>query len=436
MSPSESVSAAVERPVVSSVKQQAKRLVRLAKERPLQITALNQALDLVSKLHGYPDWHTLSQSSGGPRQSSDASAPAPQNKLFPVDPSTHVQKLGAELRRWSKVPGARVNAITPHFSALRALPHMEEVLFVSAQEMLEHNLLAFPLGSSAMMANHRKSLAQVLAIAQEDPTAFALFHDALSRLKRKDIRVFEDPSLPLPKGFDSSSTWRDLSRFHVGNGDWDSAIRSHHRAALCLADVIPIMQQEEFVERWGLKKIVESFRSVNECAIWGAAYRLPLPTSGVVVFELDPVGFSSEFPAALQWAVAAHLAALRNMPQDISHARLSLEKAAYTGGPPNVEWFRSMPSETREKVCAWYQSQVPTIGLDIWDEMEGPMASQLLGKFMDWWSWDVAPSEGHSSYGNQFLWMGFRPPTRSQNELSLGFRQSKIDLSKFERSPL
>lgn len=42
-------------------KKQAKRLLKLAKQGPLELTALHQAQDVVARLHGYPDWQAWTQ---------------------------------------------------------------------------------------------------------------------------------------------------------------------------------------------------------------------------------------------------------------------------------------------------------------------------------------------------------------------------------------
>lgn len=39
-------------------KKQAKRLLKMARQGELNLTALHQAQDAVARLHGYPDWQT------------------------------------------------------------------------------------------------------------------------------------------------------------------------------------------------------------------------------------------------------------------------------------------------------------------------------------------------------------------------------------------
>lgn len=385
----------VERPLVASAKQQAKRLLRLATKTPLEVTALSQALELVSQMHGYPSWHALSHSTGHPVPESAS------NGLSSADPLDSVEKLAACARQWAQDPSASVNIITPHFHALKAMSGMEGVRFVSVSDLFRFNPLVVPLGSQAMMPHHRY-LFQKLILEMNPDYSYHL--DLESVLSGKLDRLFvpqgseEKPIVYSPgivpedwvEGIPltPSTQWCEVRDALIARGEMERASVCHRYASSLLDGLRATLekpiaeghfQNPDFLRRT-INKVETSL------APWGRSSfeEVVLAPSGVVVFELAPTNLDSLVAPAHQWMLAAYLGHVRRLPTEIKIARNQLPAKVYSASAQGLAWVKSMPSAHRETILDWYESNTPTTVLDVWDEFGGPLSSERVSKFSEY----------------------------------------------------
>lgn len=390
-----------ERPLVASAKQQAKRLLRLAKKTPLEVTALSQALEVVSQMHGYPSWHALSRSTGHP-VSESPSVPK-SSGLSSADPQDPVEKLAACARQWAQDPSASVNIITPHFQALKAMPGMEAVRFVSVADIFRFNPLVVPLGSQAMMPNHR-FLFQKLMVGINPDYNYYLELESVLRAWLDQLFVSTGPAedpIPYSAGvvpedwvdgipITSSTSWGEVRDALIARGEMDRASVCHRYASPMLSrlnsvSVEPIRGSPgQFQNIDVLKRAVKEVRAGLEWWWKSSSEEFVLASSGVVVFELDPTNLDALIPPAHQWMIAAYLGHVRRLPNEIKFARKELPAKVYSASVQSLAWVKSMPSAQRETILDWYESSTPTTVLDVWDEFGGPLGSERVSKFSEY----------------------------------------------------
>lgn len=430
-----------ERPLVVSAKQQAKRLLRLAKKAPLEVNALSQALELVSQMHGYPTWQALSKSTGQPAvpepSASQKVEKALGNRMWAIDGADHVERLAGHARRWASEESASVNIITPHFEALKAMPGMEGVRFVPASDLLKFNPLVVPLGSKAMLPTHRYLLSTLFASMLSPGEQELVFHGRIGRalvdfFKTAPSSGCYAPGLVngafLPKlSLTTTTTWDEVRDACIDEGRWEEAFMFPPVSPFGVESLTGMLSDNIKLD---LDKRINGYEKLAKMLgqwVKEGSPRESLAPGGVVVFEVDPHNLDWELSPSNQWMIAAYLGHVRRMANAVAKERSELPRKAYASEEEDLLWVRSMPSAQRAKTLDWYGSQTPEVLLDIWDEVEGPFRSFGVKNFAEQIHW---ANEKFTILSKQAgTWLAYRPE-KTPSGLSFDLKESRL-VSRF-----
>lgn len=426
-----------ERPLVVAAKQQAKRLLRLAKKAPLEVSALSQALELVSQMHGYPTWHALSKPTGQPATTEKIAHEKVEtplgNRMWAIDGADHVERLAGHARRWANEESASVNIITPHFEELKAMPGMEGVRFVPATDLLKFNPLVVPLGSKAMLPHHRHLLSTLFATILSPSARELIFEGQFARalvnfFKTAPRSGCYDPGLveptSLPKmPLTTDTTWDEVRDACIDEERWEEAFMFPPVSPLGVESLLGMLLDNikgDPHERVGgyeeLAKILSQW-------VKDGSPRESLAPGGVVVFEVDPHNLDWELSPSSQWMIAAYLGHVRRMASAVAKERLELPRKAYASAEEDLLWVRSMPSAQRAKVLDRYESQVPRAVFDIWDEVDGPFRSFGVESFARNIHWANEAVRGLSEQaGTRLVYR----PEKTPSGLSVDLKESRL----------
>jgi hypothetical protein len=422
---SNAVAPADDRPLVSAVKQQAKRLLRLAKKTPLEISALSQALEVASQMHGYPSWHALSVSTGRPApttESRGAESNGITDGLIPTNTPEHVERLASQARFWAKDPTASVNIITPHFQALKQMPGMEGVRFVSTEELLRLNPLAIPVGSRGLLPAHASLFSGLVTALVNDHTQEIPVRSTVSAILdiAQDLprQTYYAPGM-IPQEllpdmeYSPHTTWNEVRNRCIMEGSFESAAYIQSRTVLAMrvallcgqmkTDLIP---KKQLLKGFTTDPVLqEKIEAVLD--LWDGSDQVGLPPNGVVVFELDIANIDWTLSPEHQWLLAAYLGYARRLPSAIAQERADLPGKSYCIRDQDMVWIRSIAPEEREAVFAWYGSQVPGLIFDVWDEFEGPVRSWWVKEFSEYLFHATRRFQGEAT--RVVTWVGYRP---------------------------
>lgn len=131
-----------------------------------------------------------------------------------------------------------------------------------------------------------------------------------------------------------------------------------------------------------------------------------LPANGVVVFELDIANVDWTLSPEHQWLLAAYLGHVRRLPSAIVRERADLPEKSYSINDQDMVWLRSIDPKERDAVFAWYESQVPELIFDVWDEFNGPIRSSWVKEFSD--SVFRAIRKFHGETTRVVTWVGYQ----------------------------
>ena len=398
----------VDRPVVAGAKKQAKRLLKIAKAHPLEIGTLSQAQAVVAQMHGHPHWqafvhatpefetrapevsgalksmhHTASAGTGERHKS--ASVFGAQRRAHHVGSSWGLHAVDDLLH--ARID-AGVSVLTPDAGLWRH--GFSTCHVVEASDVLSFNLFYCPLGTTRMLPDHKRRLAQCIQSAgeQNDPyTAYELTvcFDVLFSLWAPGgahVVAFDPNEADIVLSSQArdvlndrnARTWYEASAILMANQMVEDAHRCHARAMPRLTSIPPELVQwaeEGQVDRQNALTLMGTFV--------GTKNPLDLPCNGVVVFDVNPMADLS-LPASTRWMLAMMLANYRNASQDLTAAVQRLHRDMYAN-PAATIWWTSIDQNRRQEVMDWHVGQpYPTVWpAYILDQMDGPLLADPVG---------------------------------------------------------
>lgn len=390
------------RAIASGAKRQAKRLLKLSKERPLKLTALNEALEVVSILHGYPNWQALSTSANPSERTSaykcertkPSSAAAHKATISHVliNEKSHARDLSAMLSGQDGIH----TLITPHFSRIHA---PNSVARVSLDRLSQINPFLSPLGMEKMLPAHRNALSTVLVSVLPDTghqimrgiisSAIDLaFEEVYSGQNARTENPSQWPHM-FPVSNDTLSkiaqlgaiSARDATHYLIETHEIEAAREIH---ALCMPRIGTILGNlEKAGIQSGISREAWAFSNEQLIKIWGRSkitnspFDLPMDQSWII--ELDPTDVDHPLPAETRWILATFLDQYRYMSHSFNEAYHAIAANAYRC---DISWATSIPSKLRQDIVKLHADQATnerkksrTLFLD---EMDGPIHSQKI----------------------------------------------------------
>ena len=401
-----------DRALVATCKKQAKRLLRMTKDGPLKITALNEALGVMAQLHGYPTWDAMARSTkpapeapqreadGGEREVPVKPAAWPgqtRGMHFHIQPKTHATALQKALNLAE--PGSCF--ITPHAKDLVAGTHRKDVKLVTAKDIGRRSPLLCPLGTRALLPEHSTLVMRFLNenASRELPYGAGTGTNEIQQIQRmlekwfletreKNLdRLWQDhkakraapgdfPALTA-EGMDQihGTTVEDAIYDALEKGMTDVAYRIHATTVPSLAGFGDFLSN---LENWR--------RDAPHQTIWHAILNFSLhfhqeawdfqPTD-VLVIEVDPCEVDAPVDASTRWDGATMIAALHRSSSLMTHKIQHLAEQAYND--PGT-WLKIIPAKCREAVVTHHarMANATEKRVVLLDEMDGPIRNERL----------------------------------------------------------
>ena len=424
-------------PLIKAGRKQAKRLLRLAREGHLSVGALHDAQGVVARIHGYPDWRSFINSAGGltesVRLSDEAKKPSPdlelnegvnttralstrRIELVAIDQATHQKSLPDVIEKLSETN--ITNVLTVHFEPLRKkLTRNTKIAFVSIDDALATNLLLSPLGSQKMLATHKFGVSRVFTeiIGEyEDAVMRGLMdkaidyafektalqnHPVMWSLKERPGWISDRAFSVLKKSGSKSISYYQAERELIDVGLMDDAWQCHIRAMPTIVDVIDALGQQDVERIYGNSRNLNNTsllriaadRLTDACSKHVGTSVFNLPLNGTGIFHIDPLSIRKGINAGARWMYANMLASLRAVNKFAHSGIRDLPINAYDK-PHEALWAESIFHEQQDRVMEYLRQQNSTEGVDIFDEMDGPIRSDtvenaLISKAMENRKW-------------------------------------------------
>lgn len=399
-----------ERAIVAGAKKQAKRLLKLTKESPLQLTALNQALEVVAKLHGYPHWQAMATSVPSLSLASDAplsgkaaalqNAPTLASKATPTHPSvvSHLaydplDPLAAFSDPQDLPAGTRI--LTSNFQALQEKwKGHKGVQFFSVSDQFQLPFLCCPLGSTSMLPKqvslflHTMRTMGELGVSFDTDLRMAI-EQAFGRAKNATLRfLVEDGNaggIPVPnlsrkakallKKLPEDITAVQASWRLVEAGLMADAWVCHVAWQPTLTDLQHTSAFPSASRLLDLMALLRQQRSGQE----PSGKLLNPSATDITVFEVDPLELDSGTTSAGRWALSHYLTTLMLPSKAVVDLVSNLPTTSYTH-PENNQWLASIPASQRSSVVAFHEEQARQMADSLlWlDALDDPLRSETV----------------------------------------------------------
>lgn len=412
-------------PFLKAGRKQAKRLLKLAQDGQLNVSALHEAQAVVAKLHGYPNWIALTSSPSVRRHESNMITQdvqtkqvenqevSPQTDPRPVgvhfveqvliDPPTHIKSLTNIIEDFPQQ--GTFNILSSHFNVLKEKwGKNNKVHFVSIEDGLATNLLLAPLGSQEMLALHKAGIVEVLLemMGERKSVSMTSFirYSLEQAFKNRSLdmdpisgSLKEKPQWMSPKAFSVLKRGRDLHSIAyyqaekelIEEGLIEDAWQCHVRAMPTLMDIVSVLMSETVEYRYGqlqatdgskaLDVVKETLKSISTKHVGLATFNLP--QDGTMVFEVDPIKSFGGLSAPVRWMYMHMLGNLRHVNKSAYLNIDDLPINAYDK-PHEAQWVESIFPEQRDKVLKHLKQQKSLSGADLFDEMDGPICSEAV----------------------------------------------------------
>ncbi len=426
-----------ERALVTSAKQQAKRLLRLAKKGELKVTALSQALEITAQMHGYPNWKAFSQSTGqaptinaqlgGSNQAAMVSESAdifdPVSLKMPVaqtnkvqavriNPPRHLDDLASRMKTVGEKGSSVSSVLTIHFEELRSNMGSGPA-FINLDQILQTNPFLCPLGSDEMLPMHLQMVTEVLlSVEAVDQKIEQVLSQAMRkaiqiafRIRGRSDRDIYGLSQSLPDGLSVQAQSLMGESIHkegaIGSfyeaadrlieaGLMEDAWKCHVLAMPKTTDLITAINSHQFRKFLGnneihdgqtikdrLGRIIEKWCFTNHSP-WS------IPMDGLAVFEINPQPQKISLPAQARWMLASLMAQYRRLSIEVVNYENNIKQYLYDQTDCG-EWMLSVPVAVRNRVIGWHRKQhVKQLGgVDLMDEMDGPLRSEPINRMLE-----------------------------------------------------
>lgn len=399
-----------ERAIVTGAKKQAKRLLKLTKESPLKLTALNQALEVVAKLHGYPNWQAMASSVPPLPLAPDASvggkalhlqnAPTLASKASPphgtvvahlaYDPS---DPLGAFHDPNHLPAGTRI--LTSNFVALQdKWKAHKNVQFLSVSDQFHLPLLCCPLGATSMLPKHVSLFVHTIRTMGDLSVGFDIdLRTAIGQAfeQAKDVPLGflveqgKTVGIPVPALSSKGKALlkklpKDITAVHASWHLLEAGLMAD--AWVCHVAWQPTLAHLEnapaFPSSPSLRHTLWLLRKQFRERDISRKFFNPL-VPDVTVFEIDPLELESGTTSAGRWVLSHYLATLMLPSNAVVDLVQNLPTTSYTQ-PENNQWLASIPANQRSSVVAFHQEQATQLTHSVlWlDALDDPLRSETV----------------------------------------------------------